>query len=462
MGGGISFDAAGGGEDDKLKKDTRRRNSLAYNIIKFVEYEEDDYAPLIADIKKSKADIDGIQKEKITKFSRMAENVLRGNNRELKFQVVNYTGINRKYPNQHSDMVILHMLCQEGYASMFEFLLNPRNHAVTDDIPLEIDARNNRNRTPLMLCFTPPTSSFLGLKFGVDEEGTPLNERPDGIESINDWIKPGGPKSREDCIKMCIKAGADVNQRDFHDFTCLMYAAMWGWTPTCKILIENGADINATNLTGKTALMFAVEQQNDHAVKYLANYIPLADGEENELNAADADGQTALLYAMDLGDDGLNIVEILVNAGADINIMNFKKKTPLHIACLKQSTKQVLMLLALNCQRRNSAFDLLEGGAKEMIMGKLEAEDKKAREELEAQEKKRAKQAMEGGVIANDWGYKNKSPYGQWVEYIEKRDNSIFYYNKVSRQSQKDKPKDFVKDKKKVIKESTFGHAFYH
>ena len=159
------------------------------------------------------------------------ENVLRGNNRELKLQVVNYQTINRKYPNQHNDSVLLHLICSEGYHEMFEFLLNPRNHAETDNVPLDIDAKNNKNRTPLLMCFTPPTATFLGQKFGIDEEGTPLNERPDGIESPQDWIKPGGPKSREKCIEYCLKAGADPNIRDFHDFTPLHYAAMWGWTP---------------------------------------------------------------------------------------------------------------------------------------------------------------------------------------------------------------------------------------
>jgi hypothetical protein len=229
------------------------------------------------------------------------------------------------------------------------------------------------------------------------------------------------------------------------------------------MLLEAGADINATNVTGKTPLMFAVEHCNTQTVRFLANFIPPGEGINNELNASDADGQTALLYAMELGEDGLEIVEILVTAGADINIMNFKKKTPLHIACLNQSTKTVMMLLALNCQRRDSAFNLLEASAKDMIIGKLEADDKKARDEMEAQEKARKKKAAEGDTdSANDWGYKNRSPYGQWVDYIDKRDNSIFYYNKVSRQSQKDKPKDFVKDKKRIMKESTFGHAFYH
>ena len=92
----------------------------------------------------------------------------------------------------------------------------------------------------------------------------------------------------------------------------------------------------------------------------------------------------------------------------------------------------------------------------------VEEEDRKAKEEIDRLEHARKKNEEEGAAMQNDWGYKNKSPYGQWVEYVDKRDNSIFYYNRVSRQSQKDKPKDFIKDKKRVIKESTFGHAFYH
>ena len=133
-----------------------------------------------------------------------------------------------------------------------------------------------------------------------------------------------------------------------------------------------------------------------------------------------------------------------------------------NIACLNQSQKQVFMLLELQCQRRDSAFNLLEGHARDAVFGRLEEEDRKAREEIERQDMARRKAAEEGEELTHSFGYKNKSPYGQWVEYIDKRDNSIFYYNKVSRASQKDKPKDFIKDKTRVVKESTFGHAFYH
>lgn len=56
----------------------------------------------------------------------------------------------------------------------------------------------------------------------------------------------------------------------------------------------------------------------------------------------------------------------------------------------------------------------------------------------------------------------SKSPYGAWVEYIDKRTHQSFYYNTVSRNSQRDKPKDFKPDKNRVIKEVIYGMSFYH
>ena len=52
--------------------------------------------------------------------------------------------------------------------------------------------------------------------------------------------------------------------------------------------------------------------------------------------------------AMEMGDDGIGMIETLVDAGADINMMNHKKKTPLHMACLNQSKKQVCMSLCVH------------------------------------------------------------------------------------------------------------------
>ena len=40
--------------------------------------------------------------------------------------------------------------------------------------------------------------------------------------------KPGGPRSREAIVKMLLDNGADVNDADFHGFTPIHFASIWG------------------------------------------------------------------------------------------------------------------------------------------------------------------------------------------------------------------------------------------
>ena len=442
-------------KEEDAPKDSRRRNSMAFNIVQFMQYEEDDFGPLVDKVRQNLAE-QGVKKEKVTKFSKIADAVNRGNFRELKHEVVNYQHINRRYGDQHNNSVLLHFIASEGYETMLDFVFNPKNHSAADDVPLEIDALNNKNRTPLMLCFQPPTSSYLGLRFGLDEEGTPLNERPDGLETLSDWITPGGPKAREAMIRSLIDHGADMEKTDYHDFSILHYAAMWGWLPVVKMLVSRGMDVNAVTITGRTPLMYAVELMHVAVVKYLANH------HEMELNIPDADGMTPLLLAMELGPEGLPIMEILLDAGSDVNLMNHRKKTPLHIACMNQSHEQAMILLDKKAQRRQSAIDLLEGIAKEVVVGRIEREDQEAAAAIAALEAERKRLEAEGLTVKHNTGYKNKSPFGQWVDYIDKKDGSTFYYNKVSRLTARDKPKDFVKDKKRIVQEKSYGHHFYH
>lgn len=91
----------------------------------------------------------------------------------------------------------------------------------------------------------------------------------------------------------------------------------------------------------------------------------IANHGDSELNDVDADGQTALLMAMEHGDHGVKIIELLCDAGADINQMNFRKKTPLHVACMNQNHLQVcdswsiyvaLIFIYLNIEHSSFSF----------------------------------------------------------------------------------------------------------
>jgi ankyrin repeat protein len=98
-----------------------------------------------------------------------------------------------------------------------------------------------------------------------------------------------------------------VNEADYHDFTCLHYATMWGnygelfttvlkitsltltwfavgWASTVKLLLDSNADINAVNIGGKTALMMAVDYEHEDVLTLLSRQKTI------QLDIADSEG----------------------------------------------------------------------------------------------------------------------------------------------------------------------------
>ena len=159
--------------DEDENKDKRRRNSLAFYISEYVSFEKDNYEELVEAVKN---DISGGKKVKVrhSKFSRMADSILEGNMKECRNQtVVHFATINRAYKDHHNNNTLVHFVCQEGYYQMLTFMEDPHNHSELDRNEIDLKPRNSKNRTPLFLCFTPPTATHMGQKFGVDEDGAP-------------------------------------------------------------------------------------------------------------------------------------------------------------------------------------------------------------------------------------------------------------------------------------------------
>lgn len=107
----------------------------------------------------------------------------------------------------------MHMVCQEGYYNMLAYMFNPANRSGLDDsVDLEVNPANDKRRVPLFMCFTPPCATQMGMKHGLDAEGNIIVVQPENIEQSGDWVKPGGPKSRENCIKLLLEHGANVRR----------------------------------------------------------------------------------------------------------------------------------------------------------------------------------------------------------------------------------------------------------
>ena len=198
---------------------------------------------------------------------------------------------------------------------MLQFAVDPRNHSTFDETVLDFNVTNDRGRVPLFYCFCPPVMTSTAFLNGIDSDGTPIAVKPEDIESMVDWVKVGGPKERQDLIELMLDHGAKCNVKDYHDFTCLHYACMWGWAGTVEKLLAAGADRNAVNVSGRSPLMTAIEFMYVDCVRVLTS-----EPEKLDLHMTDIDGLSPLIMACELENNQesmLIIVDLLLKAGFD-------------------------------------------------------------------------------------------------------------------------------------------------
>lgn len=148
-------------------------------------------------------------------------------------------------------------------------------------------------------------------------------------------------------VRDLLQAGANVNARDAEGETPLMYAAVEGHVAIINLLAKKGADIDAVSSNNETALARASLNGRIEAVRTLLNlgasvdkstdaqgtplmYASVAGHKEvmkllldnsGNVNAVDAKGNTALMNAI-RNNASLDVVCILIKAGADIKIKN--------------------------------------------------------------------------------------------------------------------------------------------
>ena len=146
--------------------------------------------------------------------------------------------------------------------------------------------------------------------------------------------------------QLLIEAGADVNAMDSINDSPYLYAGAEGRLEILLMTLNHGADLASVNRYGGTALIPAAHHGHIETVRQLLKTKINIDHINNL-------SWTALLEAIILGDGGeryIEIVRMLVDAGADVNIGDANGLSPLDHAIKAGYSKITKILRAADAK----------------------------------------------------------------------------------------------------------------
>ncbi|MEK5109066.1 ankyrin repeat domain-containing protein [Cytobacillus sp. FSL K6-0129] len=145
----------------------------------------------------------------------------------------------------------------------------------------------------------------------------------------NTAVMAATQQNQVEIVQVLIAHGADINIRNKRLDNVLLYAGAEGLLEIVQLAIQAGADTTITNRYGGIAIIPACERGHIEVVKELLTH---SDTDVNHINNLH---WTALLEAIILSDGGKThqeIVQLLIDHGADITITDKDGVTPLQHA----------------------------------------------------------------------------------------------------------------------------------
>ncbi|XP_008947823.1 PREDICTED: palmitoyltransferase ZDHHC13 [Merops nubicus] len=126
-------------------------------------------------------------------------------------------------------------------------------------------------------------------------------------------------------VVLLMKCGADPSLIDGEGFSSLHLAVLFQHMPIVAYLVSKGQNIDSTDFNGQTPLMLSAQKVlGPEPTRFLLKFNP-------SLNAVDnVQKNSALHWAIASGNT--SAVELLVEAGASLDIKNAKGETPLDLA----------------------------------------------------------------------------------------------------------------------------------
>lgn len=215
----------------------------------------------------------------------------------------------------------LHIAAKKGQVGIAEFLISKN---------VSIDAKNLSGSTPLHEAVRNGNVDVALLLLNANANP---NARDANGNTAMHLVMPEA--SRSVLFTELLKHGADVSIQDDYGETPIHVASRIGMNEDIiKILVKAGADPNERNKNGQTPLMLSVERNN---LKQAKIFIDLG------VNIHDKDNEqiSSFMRAIDLG---LDAVKLMVNKN-NIAIRDSLGRTPLHIAVIKNANMEIINYL---------------------------------------------------------------------------------------------------------------------
>ncbi len=142
-----------------------------------------------------------------------------------------------------------------------------------------------------------------------------INDEDEGLTPL-EWAADDG---HLDVVEYLLQQGADLHHKDKEGRTSLMWAISGCNDNIIKLFIEKGVDVFAQTTKGESAITMAANRGQLNTVQRLLEAgVPI--------DTKDAEGNTPLMLALPYHTD---LMEYLVENGADVFTQNNKKESPL-------------------------------------------------------------------------------------------------------------------------------------
>lgn len=247
-----------------------------------------------------------------------------GNLEIFKYCVSNGIDVNAKIDDGSS---IMHWAAYGGNIEIFKYL---------ESKGIDANIKDKDGSPPLFWAASGKRQEMV--KYLIGEKKSDINQSDNkGNTPLSSAIQAGSLEISQ----YLLEKGANINQKLEDNKTLLMFAAQANNPDLIQLLIDKGCDVNAFDDFGSTALINACGHGNFESVKALIKNSAKLNPGLCKRETCTNSGHTPLHAASFWYPE---IVEYLLEKGADVNVKNLEGETPLHYAVGSDSTRIVAIL----------------------------------------------------------------------------------------------------------------------